>query len=80
MPKKELREAARELATSVEREYGLRADWRGDSVSMRGRGFDGSMRLSDEEIEVSVRLGMMASLFESRLKTAVERYLDENVS
>jgi len=39
-----------------------------------------AMSLGNEEIEVSVKLGMLASLFESRLKHEVERYLDENVT
>lgn len=80
MPRGEVREAARELASRIEREYGLRARWRGDSVTMTGRGVDGTMSLDDEEIEVSVKLGMLASLFESRLKKEVQRYLDENIT
>tara|TARA_R110000823_G_scaffold27609_6_gene80331 strand:+ start:4443 stop:4718 length:276 start_codon:yes stop_codon:yes gene_type:complete len=80
MPKTEVRAAARELASKIEREYGLRAQWQEDSVSISGRGVDGALSFGDEKIEVSVKLGMLASLFESRLKHEIEKYLDENVA
>ncbi|MDZ7783837.1 MAG: polyhydroxyalkanoic acid system family protein [Halioglobus sp.] len=80
MQKEELRRVARELASKIEGEYGLRARWQGDSVTISGRGVNGAMSFGDDEIEVTVKLGMLASLFESRLKQEVERYLDENVT
>ncbi len=79
MPRTEVRAAAQSLASKIEREYGLRARWQDDSVRISGRGVDGVLSFGNGEIAVSVKLGILASVFESRLRHEIERYLDENV-
>jgi putative polyhydroxyalkanoate system protein len=80
MSKAELRDAAEELAGQLERSHGVRARWEGDSVRIRGAGVDGKLTLSDEDVLVSVELGLMASAFKGVLRSEVQRFLDEYVS
>ena len=80
MSKEEVREAAQGLASSLEREHGVRSSWQGDTVRIRGAGVDGKMSFHDGLIDVNVRLGLLASMFEYTLKQEVQRYLDEYVS
>lgn len=80
MPKQEVREAAEGLASSLERQHGVRSRWEGDSVTIKGAGVDGKMTFHDGLIDVSVRLGLLASMFEGVLREEVERYLDSHVS
>lgn len=80
MPKEAVREAAQGLATSLERQHGVRSRWEGDTVRIKGAGVDGQMSFHDGLIDVSVRLGLLASMFEPVLKEEMQRYLDENVS
>ena len=80
MPKQEVREAAEGLASSLERQHGVRSRWEGDSVTIKGAGVDGKMTFHDGLIDVSVRLGLLASMFEGVLRDEVERYLDTHVS
>ena len=80
MSKEDVREAAQGLASSLEREHGVRSSWQGDTVRIRGAGVDGKMSFPDGLIDVNVRLGLLASMFEYTLKQEVQRYLDENVS
>ena len=80
MSKEDVREAAQGLASSLEREHGVRSSWQGDTVRIRGAGVDGKMSFHDGLIDVNVRLGLLASMFEYTLKQEVQRYLDENVS
>jgi len=80
MPKQEVREAAEGLASSLERQHGVRSRWEGDSVTIKGAGVDGKMTFHDGLIDVSVRLGLLASMFEGVLRDEVERYLDSHVS
>jgi putative polyhydroxyalkanoate system protein len=80
MPKAEVREAAEGLASSLERQHGVRSRWEGDSVTIKGAGVDGKMTFHDGLIDVSVRLGLLASMFEGVLRDEVERYLDTHVS
>lgn len=80
MSKDEVREAAQGLATSLEQEHGVRSRWDGDRVRIKGAGVDGVLSFHDGLIDVSVKLGLLASMFEVSLKKEVQRYLDTHVS
>jgi putative polyhydroxyalkanoate system protein len=79
MTKDEVREAAQGLASSLERQHGVRSRWEGDAVHIKGAGVNGKMSFHDGLIDVSVRLGLLTSMFEPVLKEEVQRYLDDNV-
>ena len=80
MPKDEVREAAQGLATSLEREHGVRTRWDGDRVRIKGAGVDGQMTFHDGLIDVSVKLGFLTSMFERPLREEVQRYLDSHIT
>jgi len=80
MPKEEVREAARGLAASLEEQHGVRSRWDGDKVRIKGAGVEGELSFHDGLIDVSVKLGLLASMFESTLRKEVQRYLDTHVS
>ncbi|HBQ42245.1 MAG TPA: polyhydroxyalkanoic acid synthase [Halieaceae bacterium] len=80
MPKEDLRQAAQRLADRLEREHGVRSRWEGDSVRMKGGGIDGKLSFHDGLVDVSVRLGLLASAFQRPLRAEVQRYLDEMIS
>ena len=79
MSKEDVREAAEGLARSLEREHGVRTRWEGDMVKIKGAGISGRMSFHDELIDVSVRLGLLTSMFEPVLKAEIQRYLDEHI-
>ena len=80
MSKEEVREAAQGLATSLERDHGVRSRWDGDTVRIKGAGVDGQMSFHDGLIDVSVKMGLLASMFEPVLRSEVQRYIDTHVS
>ncbi len=80
MSKEEIREAAEGLAANLEQEHGVRARWEGDTVHITGAGVDGRMSFHDGLIDVSVRMSLLASMFEPVLRSEVERYLETHVS
>ncbi len=80
MSKEDVREAAQGLAENLERDHGVRSRWEGDTVRIKGAGVTGKLSFHDDLIDVSVRLGMLAALFQDALKTEVQRYLDEHIS
>ena len=67
MPKEEIRAAAEGLADSLGREHGVRSRWEGDRVKIKGAGVDGELSFHDGLIDVSVRLGLLTSMFEAAL-------------
>ncbi|TGD74274.1 polyhydroxyalkanoic acid synthase [Mangrovimicrobium sediminis] len=80
MPKEEVRAAAEGFAEDLAREYGVKSRWQGDSVKISGAGVDGQLAFHDGLIDVSVKLGLLTSMFEGKLRREVERYLDEHIS
>ena len=80
MSKEEVRTAAEGLAKSLEREHVVRSRWQGDTVRITGAGVDGQMSFDGGVIDVSVRLGLLASMFEPVLRSEVQRYLDTHVT
>jgi putative polyhydroxyalkanoate system protein len=80
MSRDEVRAAAKGLADSLEMEHGVRSRWEGDTVRITGSGVDGQMSFHDGLIDVSVKLGFLASMFESPLRREVQRYLDTHIS
>lgn len=80
MSKEEVRAAAEGLAKELERDHGVRSRWEGDSVRIKGAGVDGQMSFHDGLIDVNVKMGLLASMFEPVLRSEVQRYLDSHVS
>ncbi len=80
MPRDEVRAAAEGFAAELEREYGVRSKWSDNSVRIKGAGVDGELSYADGLIDVSVKLGLLTSMFEGKLKREVQRYLDEHVT
>ena len=80
MPKEDIRVAAQGLAQNLEKQHGVRSQWQGDSVRIKGAGVDGLLSFADGQIDVSVKLGLLASAFQGLLKAEVQRYLDEHVT
>ncbi len=80
MTEEEVREAAEGLARELEREHGVQSRWVGNTVYISGAGVDGQMCYDHGTIDVSVKLGLLASIFEGMLRNEVNRYLDDHVS
>lgn len=80
MQKAALRDAAEGLARELEAAHRVRTRWDGDCVHLKGAGVDGRLTLGDEDVLVSVELGLLASAFKGVLQREVERFLEEFVS
>ncbi len=79
-PRDEVRSTAEDLAHQLESQYGVRARWQGDVVTMRGNGVDGRLEIDDEAVHVKVSLGLMAHVFEGPIRRVVDDYLDRYIS
>ena len=81
MPIENVREAAEGLATQLEKEHGVKSQWRGDHhVHIKGKGVEGEMDFADGVIDISVKLGMMTAMFAPVMKKEMQRYLDKYVT
>jgi len=80
MPKEDVRSAAQELADDLAREHGVRSRWDGDKVRIKGAGVDGVMSFHDGLIDISVKLGLLTSMFEGPIRNEIQSFLDEHVT
>jgi putative polyhydroxyalkanoate system protein len=80
MPREEVREAAKALADTLHRKHGVRPQWQGDSLRIKGAGVEGSLNFEGDTIDISVKLGLLASAFGPALQREVQKYLDEFIT
>lgn len=80
MPIEEVRAAAQGLADQLEDNHGVKSKWRDESVRIKGSGVDGELDFSDGVINISVKLGMMTSMFAPVMKKEMQRYLDKHIT
>ncbi len=80
MPREDLRAAIEELAEQLEHKHGIRSNWRGDSVRIKSAGTEGLLDFAGDTIDITVKLGLLAVAFESKLKKGIQQYLDLHVS
>ena len=58
--------------------YGVQAEWAGNHAELKGMAISGSIEVSDAEVVVSIKLGMMAKAVgvdPDRLKASIEKRL-----
>ena len=76
-------EAARTVADCVAEElraeHGVKADWEGDTLMIRGTGVRGELAVSHNLVDVKVRLGLMMRPFQRTLEKEINEQLDEHV-
>jgi len=76
LPLKEAKKIAQKAADDLSREYDLVSEWEGDTLHFRRSGVDGSMHVTTERIELSVKLGFLLRPFRSAFEHHIERNLD----
>ena len=62
------------------KKYGVKADWKGHAAKLKGLGVSGSINISDNDVAIVVKLGMMAKaagVDPVRLKASIEKRLTE---
>jgi len=67
---------ARSVAAELEREYGIRSTWEGDTLHFERSGLHGTLRLAPTEMLLDVKLGMMLFALRDTIAAQIERELD----
>ena len=75
----EARSRINEVASSLERQFSLRSEWRGDQLMFTGRGVNGQIDISDEHIELNLKLGFALMIMEGSIRSAIEDVLDKEI-
>jgi len=71
-----LRGRLEELAVDLERKYGVRSRWTGNTCSLDGAGLKkGIVTYTDDSLSIEVTLGMMARMLKGRIESEIESKL-----
>jgi putative polyhydroxyalkanoate system protein len=71
------RRAAEEIAAHLDERFDLSYRWEGHSLHFKRSGIDGHLNVTDTEVSVEARLGLLMMAFKPALEREVNRYLDE---
>ncbi len=78
------REAARakaeQLAERLAREFDVSYQWQGDMLLFKRSGADGSIAVSDDQVRVDLKLGLLLSAMSGTIKREIEQVLDKSLS
>lgn len=75
--KETARERAEKLADKLARKLDAKCSWEGDELTFKRSGADGIIRVSDELVEVTVKLGLMFTPMAGVVKGEIEKALDK---
>jgi putative polyhydroxyalkanoate system protein len=79
LPLKEARRIAQKAADDLAEKYDLTSAWEGDRLHFRRSGVEGHMHVSETEISLTVRLGILLRPFRAAFESHIERNLDEQL-
>ena len=80
MPQARARHVADTVAAQLGREYGIKAQWQGDTLHFERTGVNGTLRLAAKELMIDVRLGFLLLAFRDPIAQGIERALDRHLA
>ena len=80
MPHAELKQGLDELAEKLGEQYHLECDWQSeDCLGIHRSGVDGQLTVGEEEIELTLNLGMLMSAFKGVIEREINSFIDEHI-
>jgi putative polyhydroxyalkanoate system protein len=76
----EAKHRADHIAETLGKQYAFRSSWRGDRLVVTGNGVNGHLDVTDDNIEMVVKLGFALRLMEVPLRSAIENIVDEELA
>ncbi len=73
---KQAKAAAQKAADKLAQEYDLESEWDGDTLRFERSGVSGAMHVTDSEVELTVKLGLLLRAF----KASFEEHIDASLT
>lgn len=77
--KEEAKKKVNELFDAFSSRFGIRTNWNGDVITLQGSGFDGTAKVTDKDVDVSVSLGLMVSAFKGQVESGLKAELEKRL-
>ena len=77
LPLTKAKALAQKTADALAAEYDLESEWHGNILRFHRSGVDGQMHVTDSEIRLDVKLGLLLRAFKGKIAGHIERNFDE---
>jgi len=73
-----LKERLEELTSEMEKKFGIKATWEGDTCKLTGKALkSGQICMSDSEVSIELTLGMMAKVFKAQIEKEIDKKVEK---
>jgi hypothetical protein len=69
------REAIEKVGQDLAAQYGLAHQWKGDTLKVHRSGLEGQLAVSDNQVQIDLKLGFLLSAFKSNIEQAIDKEL-----
>ena len=77
LPLAKAKALTQKTADALAKEYDLESEWQGNTLRFHRSGVDGRMHVTDSEIRLDVKLGLLLKAFKGKIAEHIERNFDE---
>lgn len=78
--KDEVRQRIDNVAESLAGQYGVKANWEGDQLQLNGNGVSGGIAITDDSLDVDLKLGFALKMLEPTIRSTIEDALDKHLA
>ena len=79
LPERETREVLEVLVTKLQDEYQISSVWQGSHIEFHRSGASGTVVMHPHKVDIEIKLGMMLSMFEKKIRSAIAEFCTENL-
>jgi putative polyhydroxyalkanoate system protein len=77
LPIADARKAAEKVARQLEKDFDLAYEWQGHVLHFSRSGVQGELHVTDREVRIDAKLGLLLGFLKARIEAEVEENLDK---
>lgn len=78
-PEHAVREILNRLTDELHKEYQITSVWHGNRIDFHRSGASGTLMLHPHRVDIEIRLSMMLSMFERKIRNVITDFCNENL-
>ncbi len=79
LPVEEAKKRLSESFATYTSKFGVKLNWEGDKLLLKGSGFEGVANVSGSSVDVEVKLGLMVSAFKGKVEEGIRTELQRTL-
>ena len=80
MPREELTNELDKLAEQLNEKFQLNCEWQSDDcLNFKRSGLQGQINIGENEVDLTISLGLMLELFRGKIEQALYQFIDEHI-